>query len=62
MKSNMRLVKRLTSLCTIGLVYQAAGCALDPQTIGFELAASFLALLVSTFVNNIFGVTGGFFF
>jgi len=58
----MRCIKRLTALATVGVVFQAASCTLDPQTLGLELTASFLALLVSSFVNNVFGVVGTGFF
>ena len=57
--TSTRLLK-LGSIATGGMLFQTAGCAPEAQALVETFATSFLNLLISSFVSNLFGVGYGF--
>jgi hypothetical protein len=51
---------KIGAVVSLGTVFQAGGCAVDTQALAAELLTTFAGLLISTFVNNFFGVGFGF--
>lgn len=51
---------KIGSVVSMGMVFQAGGCAVDPQALAIDLLQTFAGILISTLVNNFFGVGFGF--
>ena len=52
-----RLLK-LSSMAALGMLFQAGGCALDPQALAASFVNTFSTILIGNFVSNFFGVGG----
>ena len=52
---------KLASLLAAGMLFQSAQCAVTPESASQTLAQSVLSVFVSGWVNDMLGVTPGFF-
>lgn len=54
--SLFKRVYRLSAIAASAMVFQAGGCAIDPQELVAQFATIFSNLVISTVVNGVLGV------
>lgn len=57
-----RLAARLALIATVGVTFQAAGCQTNSSNVAYELSSVFFSTLISSYVNDQFGVSNSLFF
>jgi len=57
-----RAATKLALIATAGVMFQTAGCQVEPSGVFENVSSTFLTTLISSFVNDQFGVSNSLFF
>ena len=49
--------RKLAGLVVVGMCFQSASCAIEPDQLFPELVTTITTLFITDYVNNLFGVT-----